>query len=158
MATHSSIFTWKIPWTERPGWGYSPWVAKSQTRLMVHAHTHLFWWSYYGAHSSALAWRTPWMAEPGRLQSMGSRRVGHDWATSLSHIGEGNGNPLQRSCLENPRDRGAWWAAVCGVAQSRTRLKWLRRRRRIDKIHSHNTILYASVCVCVQTSNPQSYL
>ena len=41
---------------------------------------------------------------------------------SLSCIGEGNGNPLQCSCLENPRDGGAWWAAVCGVAQSRTRL------------------------------------
>ena len=39
--------------------------------------------------------------------------------------GEGNGNPLQCSCLGNPRDRGAWWAAVCGVAQSRTRLKRL---------------------------------
>ena len=44
---------------------------------------------------------------------------------SLSSIGEGNGNPLQCSCLENPRDGGAWWAAICGVAQSRTRLKWL---------------------------------
>ena len=42
---------------------------------------------------------------------------------SLSCIGEGNGNPLQCSCLENPRDRGAWWAAVYGVAQSQTRLK-----------------------------------
>ena len=41
---------------------------------------------------------------------------------SLSSIGDGNGNPLQCSCLENPRDRGAWWAAVYGVAQSRTRL------------------------------------
>ena len=44
---------------------------------------------------------------------------------SLSFIGEGNGNPLQCSCLENPRDGGAWWAAVYGVAQSRTRLKRL---------------------------------
>ena len=44
---------------------------------------------------------------------------------SLSCIGEGNGNPLQCSCLENPRDSGAWWAAVYGVAQSRTRLKLL---------------------------------
>ena len=44
---------------------------------------------------------------------------------SLSCIGERNGNPLQCSCLENPRDRGAWWAAVYGVAQSWTRLKWL---------------------------------
>ena len=44
---------------------------------------------------------------------------------SLSCIGEGNGNPLQCSCLENPRDGGAWWAAIYGVAQSRTRLKRL---------------------------------
>ena len=44
---------------------------------------------------------------------------------SLSCIGEGNGNPLQYSCLENPVDRGTWWAAVHGVTQSQTRLKWL---------------------------------
>ena len=44
---------------------------------------------------------------------------------SLSCIGEGNGNPLQCSCLENPRDRGAWWAAIYGVTQSQTRLKRL---------------------------------
>ena len=127
-------------------------------------------------HSSTLAWKIPWVEEPGGLQSMGSRRVGHNWATelnwctylrrrqwqptpvplpgkshgrrslegcspwgrwgsdtterlhfpfSLSCIGEGNGNPLQCSCLENPKDRGAWWAAVYGVAQSRIWLKWL---------------------------------
>ena len=78
-------------------------------------------------HSSTLAWEIPWMEEAGRLQFMGSLRVGHNWATSLalSRIGEGNGNPVQCSCLENPRDRGARWAAVCGVAQSRTRLKRL---------------------------------
>jgi len=80
-------------------------------------------------HSSTLAWKIPWAEEPGRLQSMGSLRVGHAWETSLSLftscIGEGNGNPLQCSCLENPRDGGAWWAAVYGVAQSLTRLKWL---------------------------------
>ena len=84
-------------------------------------------------HSSTLAWRIPWTEEPGRLQSIGSLRVGHDWATSvsvlpLSCIGEGNGNPLQCSCLENPRDGGVWWAAVYGVAQSQTRLKWLSSR------------------------------
>ena len=44
---------------------------------------------------------------------------------SLSCIGDGNGNPLQCSCLENPRDGGAWWAAVSGVTQSQTRLKRL---------------------------------
>ena len=76
-------------------------------------------------HSSTLAWKIPWTEEPGGQQSMRSWRVRQDWATSLSCIGEGNGNPLQCSCLENPRDGGAWWAAVCGVAQSRTRLKRL---------------------------------
>ena len=79
--------------------------------------------------SSTLARKIPWMEEPGRLQSMGSRRVGHNWATSLSLFTfmhwRGNGNPLQCSCLKNPRDGGAWWAAVYGVAQSRTWMKWL---------------------------------
>ena len=51
---------------------------------------------------------------------------------SLSCIGEGNGNPLQCSCLENPRDRGAWWAAVFGVAQSQTRLKQLSSSRHMS--------------------------
>ena len=80
-------------------------------------------------HSSAVVWKTPWMEELGRLQSMGSRRVGQTdrlhFHFSLSCIGQGNGNPLQCSCLENPRDRGAWWATVYGVSQSWTRLKRL---------------------------------
>ena len=128
-------------------------------------------------HCSPPARKTPWTEEPGGLWSMGSLRVGHDWASSLSlftfmhwrrkwhptpvllpekshgrrslvgcgpwgrwgldmterlhfHFslsctGEGNGNPLQCSCLENPRDGGAWWAAVYGVAKSRKRLNWL---------------------------------
>ena len=80
-------------------------------------------------HSSTLAWKLPWTEEPGRLQSMGSRRVRHDFTFtftfSLSCIGEGNGNPLQCSCLENPRDGEAWWVAVYGITQSRTRLKRL---------------------------------
>ena len=76
-------------------------------------------------HSSTLAWKIPWTEEPGRLQSMGSLGIRHDWATSLSCTGEGNGNPLQSSCLENPRDGKAWWAAIYGVAQSQTQLKWL---------------------------------
>ena len=80
-------------------------------------------------HSSTLAWKIPWTEEPGVLQSMGSLRVGHDSVTSLSLFtfmhGEGNGNPLQCSCLENPKDGGAWWAAIYEVTQSRTRLKRL---------------------------------
>ena len=72
----------------------------------------------------AHGWRSlvgcsPW----GRYESDRTEQLHFHF--SLSLIGEGNGNPLQCSCLENPRDRGAWWAAVYGVAQSWTRLKWL---------------------------------
>ena len=84
-------------------------------------------------HSSTLAWKIPWTEEPGRLQSMGSRRVNTTeqlhFHFSLSCTGEGNGNPLQCSCLENPRDGEAWWAAIYGVAQSQTRLKRLSSSR-----------------------------
>ena len=80
-------------------------------------------------HSSTLAWKIPWTEEPGGLQSMGSLRSDMTerlhFHFSLSCIEEGNGNPLQCSYLENPRDWGAWWAAVYGVAQSWTRLKRL---------------------------------
>ena len=62
---------------------------------------------------------SPW----GREESDTTERLHFHF--SLSCIGEGNGNPLQCSCLENPRDEGAWWAAISGVAQSRTRLKRL---------------------------------
>ena len=78
------------------------------------------------------------MAPPGKSHGLGSLEGCSPWGLeesdtterlhfhfSLSCTGEGNGNPLQCSCLENPRDRGAWWAAVYGVAQSRTRLKRL---------------------------------
>ena len=61
----------------------------------------------------------PW----GRWGSDTTERL--HFHSSLSCIGEGNGNPLQCSYLENPRESRAWWAAVCGVAQSRTWLKWL---------------------------------
>ena len=57
---------------------------------------------------------------------------------SLSCTGEGNGNPFQYSCLENPRDRGAWWAAIYGVAQSRTRLKRLRSSSSSKDQEQHN--------------------
>ena len=73
-------------------------------------------------HSSTFAWKIPWMEEPGRLQSMGSLESdmteGLHFCFSLSCTGEGNGNPLHCSSLENPRDGEAWWAAVYGVAQS----------------------------------------
>ena len=100
-------------------------------------HWHSLWcmakWFIYisekamAPHSSALSClENPWTEEPGRLQYMVSLRVGHDWATSLSLFtfmhGRRKWQPLQCSCLKTPRDRGAWWAAVHGVAKSRT---WL---------------------------------
>ena len=80
-------------------------------------------------HSSTFAWKIPWTEETGRLQSMGLLESDTTeqlhFHFSLSCIGEGNGNPIQCSCLENPRDWGAWWAAIYGVVQSWTRLKRL---------------------------------
>ena len=71
----------------------------------------------------------PWAGPAGTyLQELAGRGFGPfserlPFHFSFSCIGEGNGNPLQCSCLENPRDGGAWWASIYGVAQSRTRLK-----------------------------------
>ena len=98
-------------------------------------------------HSSTLAWKIPRMEEPGGLQSTGSLRVGHNWATSfsLSCIGEGNGNPLHCSCLESPRDGGAWWAAVYGVTQSRTQLKQLSSSSSSSNIDEIERILSGEV-------------
>ena len=88
-------------------------------------------------HSSTLAWKIPGLRSLVRLQSMRLLSVRHNWATSfhfsLSCIGEGNGNPLQCSCLENPRDGGVWWTAIYGVSQSRTRLKGLSSSSTRDK-------------------------
>ena len=97
-------------------------------------------------------WRRQWHPTPvllpgksqGRRSLVGCRTWGREeldtteqlhFHFSLSCIGEGNGNPLQCSCLENPRDRGAWWAAVSGVAQSQTRLKRLSNSSSIDQIN-----------------------
>ena len=103
-------------------------------------------------HSSILAWKIPWTEEPGRLQSMGSLRVRHDrlpFHFSLSCIGEGNGNPLQCSCLENPRDGGAGWAAIYGVAQSQTRLT----RLSSNSSSSSNTLCYKHSSCCFSNTN-----
>ena len=98
-------------------------------------------------HSSTLAWEIPWKEEPGRLQSMGSQRVGHDWATSLSLFAfmhwRRKWQPLQCSCLENPRDGGAWWADVYGVAQSQT---WLKR------FSSSSSLVISCVWLCYPMS------
>ena len=80
-------------------------------------------------HSSSLAWKIPWTEEPVRLQSMGSLRVGHDWATSLSLFTflhwRRKWQPTPVFLPGESQGQGTWWADVYGVTQSRTWLKWL---------------------------------
>ena len=135
MASHSSTLAWKIPWTEEAG------GLQSRGSLGV-GHN----WAISLSLVTFTHWRRKWQPTPvflpGESQGQGSLVGCCLWGRweldtterlhfhfSLSCIGEGNGNPLQCSCLENPRDEGAWWAAVYGVAQSRTRLKWLSSSR-----------------------------
>ena len=88
-----------------------------------------YWEKTMVFHSSTLAWKIPWMEEPGGLQSMGLLRVRHDWATSLSLFTfvhwRRKWQPTPVFLPGESQGRGAWWAAVYGVTQSRTRLKWL---------------------------------
>ena len=131
MATHSGILAWRIPWTEEPGRVQS---IRSQ------GWTPLKW---LGRHAQHWTQQFHFKVSPTRLDFfqfdekvscqfkvallLATERIPTD--ANLNHAkgsdGEGNGNPLQCSCLENPRDGGAWWAAVSGVTQSRTRLKRL---------------------------------
>ena len=112
-------------------------------------------------------WRRKWQPTPvflpgesqGRRSLVGCRLWGLaesdtterlHFHFSLSCTGEGNGNPLQYSCLENPRDGEAWWAAVYGVSQSQTRLKRLSSSRSL--CYLHGTIF---LCPCFNDSVPQ---
>ena len=90
-------------------------------------------------HSSTLAWKIPWTEETGGLQSMGWRRVGHDWATSLSFFTfmhcRRKWQPTPVFLPGESQGGGTWWATVYGVAQSRTRLKRLSSSSSIDPDH-----------------------
>ena len=125
--------TWKNETTtvisifENMIWARDCSLSFTHTHINTHSHSHSK--KAVAPHSSALAWKIPWMEEPGGLQPMGSLRVGHDWATSLSLFTSTHWRrkwqPTPVFLPENPRDGGAWWAAVCGVAQSRTQPKRL---------------------------------
>ena len=126
MAPHSSTLAWKIPRMEEPGRLQSMGLQRvghllSNFTFTFHFHALE---KEMATHSSVLALRIPGTGKPVGLQSMGflesdtTERLHFHF--SLSCTGEGNGNPLQCSCLQNPRDGGAWWAAVYGVAQSWT--------------------------------------
>ena len=131
MATHSSTLAWKIPWTEEPG------GLQSMGSLGVGQD-----WATSLSLFTFMHWKRKWQPtavflpgeSQGRQSLVGCRLWGCTesdtterlhFPFSLSCTGKGNGNPLQCSWLENPRDGRAWSAAVYGVAQSRTRLKWL---------------------------------
>ena len=141
LATSCEELThWKRPWCweglgaggEGDDRGWDGWMASLTRWAWVWVNSRSWWWT----------------GRPGVLWFMWSQRVGHNWATDLNwtdggsevkasacnvgdmgsipglgrSTGEGNVNPLQYSCLENPMDRGAWWATVHGVAKSQTQL------------------------------------
>ena len=101
----------------------------AQTTAQLHSSHMLATEKAMAPHSSTLDWKIPWMEKPGRLQSMGSRRVEHDWTTSLSVFTfmhwRRKWQPTPVFLPGESQGRGAWWAAISGVAQSRTRLKQL---------------------------------
>ena len=137
---------------QRMRWLDGYWLTDSMDVSLSELTDSVTRWTWVWVNSGSW-W---WTGRPGVPRFMGSQRVGHDQETelnwtelraflrwcfltcihfftiqlhfhfSLSCIGEGNGNSLQCSCLENPRDGGDWWAAVSGVTQSRTGLKWCR--------------------------------
>ena len=131
MTTHSCIRAWKIPWTVEPGWLQSmgSWRVRNDWAT---EHPHIL------DLGAILKWHPTPVLLPGKSHGRRSLVGCSPWGReeldvterlhfhfSLSRIGEGNGNPLQCSCLENPRDRGAWWAATYRISQSWTRLKRL---------------------------------
>ena len=109
MSHRNNIFSLEISW-----------ITEHIRRRRWHPTPVLLPGKSHGRKS--LVGYSPW----GREESDTTER--RHFHFSFSCIGEGNGNPLQCSCLENPRDGGAWWAVVYGVAQSRTRLKRLSSR------------------------------
>ena len=118
MATHSSILALRIPMDRGGWWATIHRVVKSWLQLKwlsTHAHTH----SLFTNNKQVQAYLRD------ILYLVSDMTEWLHFHFSFSCIGEGNGNPLQCSCLEDPRDGGAWWAAVYGVAQSRTQLKRL---------------------------------
>ena len=113
-------------------------------------------------HSSTLAWKIPWTEEPGGLHSMGSRRVGHDWAPSLSLFTfmhwRKKWQPTPVFLPGESQGRGAWWAAVYGVAQSRTRLKQLSSSSSSSWFKSENFQTYSTTYNKQLNLKTQSYI
>ena len=122
-------------------------------------------------HSSTLSWKIPWTEEPGRLQSMGSRRVGHllsnfTFTFHLHALEKAMATHSSVLALENLRDGWAWWAAVYGVAQSQIRLKRLSSSiysfplvrsscpLSAGVLHAHLCLKVYSWCTCGERCTP----
>ena len=152
MATHSSVLAWRIPETGEPGglpsmgshrvghdWSDLAAAAVPSTHFLFNKHLRSAMdWTVdlkvlsekaMAPHSSTLALKIPWMEEPGRLQSMGSLRVGHNWATSLSLFTfmhwRWKWHPTPVFLPGESQGRRSLWAAVYGITQSLTWLKGL---------------------------------
>ena len=154
---------------------FLPILGYSMCKIILSANSHnftppcLIWmpvFPYLIALVSTSQWKRHWYPAPVLLpgKSHGWRSLvgcspwGHKESDmterlhfhfSLSHIGEGNGNPLQCSCLENSRGGGAWWAAINGVTQSRTRLKW--RSSSSKRNHKQYSLVVYQLCECLLT-------
>ena len=151
ICSHSSLLSW---------WCH-PTISSSVAPFSSFLQSFPASGSFPMSRFSASGWRRQWQPTPvllpgkshGRRSLVGYSPWGHEeldmteglhFHFSLSCIGEGNGNPLQCSCLENPRNGGAWWAAVYGVSQSRTWLKRLSSSSRWPKYWSFNFIISLS--------------
>jgi len=132
---------WKLEWKAK--WCMNMWVNFYLfcRRRRWHPTPILLPWKSHGGRS--LVGCSPWDHEESE------RTEQLPFHFSLSSIGEGNGNPLQCSCLENPRDGGAWWAAIYGVTQSWTRLKWLSSSDR--SVRSSLQLFCAVLCLVSQS-------
>ena len=113
--------------------------------------TYAIWWRRQWHPTPVLlpgkshGWRSLVDCSPWGLEELSTTEWLH-FHFSLSCIEEGNGSPLQCSCLENPRDSGAWWAAVYGVAQSWTRLKWLSSSSSSSMLYGRALVFIHLIC------------
>ena len=133
MATHSIILAWRVPMDRGAWWATVHGVAKSQTwvkQLSMQSCTAGPKMPFPLSRPNFRAWRYSGKIQDSSLKLMLFsvsplglfKFLNSNTATLWTSFGEGNDTPLQYSCLENPMDRGAWWAAVHGVTKSRTQL------------------------------------
>ena len=129
------------------GWG-GRWEGVSKGRGYMYTYGW-FTEKAMAPDSSTFAWKIPWMEEPGRLQSMGSLRVEHDWATSLSLFTfthwRRKWQPTPVFLPGESQGWGAWWAALYGVTQRRT---WLKRLSSNSRMAIHVEVWQKTAKLC----------